>query len=293
MRESIAAVILLSIAIGSSAAAKRTGNAPFVVAFEEQSPFYARCLPDEKRGSKGTTQIVRVRANGDEVITTYSWYNRNGLVLGWSPKAGKVAVMRVRQDEGLPPEKQVEFSFYLGDQYLQSFTTADLVKLGAGIKRDAAAFEGGLSVSSKRAEYRVEGCKQVVGTNDYYFTVRLDDTRTLSFDILTGTLCRIEKDGSKQRLVPVVFQYSVERSCGFSIVRTQQTAKTLAAARPTRPSWTGPRRHGRKHALWVGGHSPLLPRAPQALTRGAIQCPCRGGQRSAAWPQPLQELLRG
>lgn len=203
MRASVAAVILMLMAFGSSGPAKSGGNGPYVVAFEEQSPFYARCLPDEKRGSKGTTQIVCVRTTGDEVITTYSWYNRNGLVLGWSPKAGKVAVMRVRQDEGLLPEKQIEFSFYLGEQHLQSFTTADLVKLGAKLRRDVAAFESGLDVSSKRAEYRAEGCKQVRGTNDYYFLVRLDDTRTLSFDILTGKLCRIEEDGSKQRVVAV------------------------------------------------------------------------------------------
>lgn len=201
MRASIAAVILALMAFGSSDLAKSAGNGPYVVAFEEQSPFYARCLPDEKKGSKGATQIMRVQAKGDEVITTYSWYNKNGLLLGWSPRAGKVAVMRVRQDEGLLPEKQIEFSFYLGQQHLQSFTTADLVKLGAKMRRDVAAFESGLDVSSKRAEYRAEGCKQVRGTNDYYFLVRLDDTRDLSFDILTGKLCRIEEDGNKQRLV--------------------------------------------------------------------------------------------
>ncbi len=201
MRASIAAVVLLLMAFGSSGPEKSAGNGAYVVAFAEQSPFYARCLPDEERGSKGTTQIVRVRAKGDEVLTTYPWYNRNGLVLGWSPKEGKVAVMRLRQDKGLPPEEQVEFSFYLGEQHLQSFTTADLVKLGAKLGRDPAAFENGLDVSSRRAGYRAEGCKQVQGTNDYYFLVRLDDTRDLSFDILTGKLCRIEEDGNKQRLV--------------------------------------------------------------------------------------------
>ena len=203
MREPIAAVILLVTAFGSSLAAKNAGNGAYVVAFGEQSPFYARCLPDESRGSKGTTQIMRVRSKQDETITTYSWYNRNGLVLGWSPKAGKVGVMRVRQDEGLPPEKQVEFSFYLGERHLKSFTTAELVKLGAKVRPDRIAIERGRGISAIRAKYRLEGCKQVPRTNDYYFAVRLDDTRTLSFDILTGKLCRIEKDGSNQRLVPV------------------------------------------------------------------------------------------
>ena len=76
--------------------------------------------------------------------------------MGWSPKAGKVAVMRMRQDEDLPVEKQIEFSFYLGDQFLRSYTTADLVKLGAKVELDANAVEAGLDASSKRAVYRVE-----------------------------------------------------------------------------------------------------------------------------------------
>ena len=205
MRQSITVVTILAMAFGSSAMAKSAGNRPYAVAFKDsgQSPFYARCIPDESKGSKGTTEIVRVRREGDEVVTTYAWYNRHGLAMGWSPKAGKVAVMRMKQDEGLAIEKQIEFSFYLGDQFLRSYTTADLVKLGAKVERDAHAIEGGLGASSKRAVYRVEGCMQAWNTNDYYFSVRLDEMQTLSFDILTGKLCRIEKHGRKQRLVPV------------------------------------------------------------------------------------------
>jgi len=202
MRRSLMAAVLLMVATCGTAGAKSAGNRSYVATFEEQSGFCARCIPDKSRGSEGTTQILCLQPKGDEVITTYAWYNRNGIVMGWSPKAGKVAVMRVRRDEGLAVEKQVEFSFYLGDQFLRSYTTADLVKLGAKVERDADALEAGLDASSKRAVYRVEGCKQVWNTNDYYFSVRLDETRTLSFDILTGKLCRIEKDDGKQRLVP-------------------------------------------------------------------------------------------
>lgn len=197
------AAILLTLAISGHATAKSASNRPYVAAFDEQSPFYARCIPAKTTGSEGTTQILRLRPEGDEVVATYAWYNKNGIVMGWSPKAGKVAVMRVRQDEGLPAEKQIEFSFYLGNQLLQSYTTEDLVKLGAKVEPDRMALEDGFDVSSKRAACRVGGCKQAWNTNDYYFSIRLDETRTLSFDILTGKLSRIEKDGNKQRLVPV------------------------------------------------------------------------------------------
>ena len=195
-------VLFVVTMVSATAWAKSAGNRVYVVAFEGHSPIYARCIPDESNGSKGITQIVRVRREGDEVFTTYAWYNRHGLVMGWSPKAGKVAVMRMKQNEGLTIEKQIEFGFYLGDQFLRSYTTADLVKLGAKLERDAHAIESGLGVSSKRAVYSVEGCKQAWNTNDYYFSVRLNESHTLNFDIVTGRLCRVEKDGSKQRLVP-------------------------------------------------------------------------------------------
>ncbi len=199
----LAALACIAVALGGPAAAKSAGNRPYVVTMDGLSPFYARCIPDGDRGSKGTTRILRVRREGDAVVATHAWYNRRGLVLGWSPKAGKVAVMRTRQDAGLPAEEQIEFSFYIGDSFLRSYTTADLVELGAGLEPDRNAREYGLGVQSKRAVYRVEGCKQAWCTNDYYFSVRLDERRALSFDILTGGLCRIEKDGRRQRLVPI------------------------------------------------------------------------------------------
>ena len=203
MIKALPAVILLTLGISDLAVAKSAGNRPYIAAFDDQSPFYARCIPAKITGSEGNTQILRLRPEGDEVVATFAWYNRHGLVMGWSPKAGKVAVMRVRQDAGLPVERQIEFSFYLGDQWLQSYTTEDLVKLGAKVELDRMAVEDGLGVSSKRAVYRVEGCKQAWNTNDYYFSIRLNETQTLSFDILTGGLCRVEKDGNKQHLVPV------------------------------------------------------------------------------------------
>jgi len=201
MKSCMTLSLVMMLALCSHAAAKSADNRPYAAAFANHSPFYARCIPAKASGNEGSTQILQVRPEGDEVVATFAWYNRNGIAMGWSPRAGKVAVMRVRQDEGLPPDKQIELSFYLGDQLLRSYTTEDLAKLGAKMGRDAYAFERGMT--STRVAYQVEGCMQAWNTNDYYFSVRLDETQTLSFDIITGRLCRLEKDGSKQRLVPV------------------------------------------------------------------------------------------
>ncbi len=201
MRGSLSSVIVSLLILSGSAAAKSGGNAPYVATFESQSPFYARCIPDQDSGSQGTTQIFQVRKEGDEIITTFPWYNRHGLSMGWSPIAGKVAVMRIRQEEGLAPEKQIEFSFYLEDKLLHSYTTADLIQLGAKATLIRTAGVKGFGNPPQRALYQVEGCHQVAGTNDYYFKVRLGDKETLLFDVLSGNLCRVERDGAKQRLV--------------------------------------------------------------------------------------------
>jgi hypothetical protein len=203
MKSFLTMVCVMTVAVCGNAAAMSAENFPYVAAFAEYSPFYARCIPYKAYGNEGSTQILWVRPEGDEVVATFPWYNRYGIVMGWSPKAGKVAVMRVRQDEGLASDKQIEFSFYLGEQLLRSYTTDDLAKLGAKVERDDNAIERGLGLDSKRAAYHVEGCEQAWNTNDYYFSIRLDETQTVSFDIITGKLCRVEKDGIKQRLVPV------------------------------------------------------------------------------------------
>jgi hypothetical protein len=206
MKRFLVVVAFMMVATCVHAAAKSDINRPYVAIMDGLSRFYARCIPDlknNKMGSEGITQILRIQAEGDQVIATYAWYNRHGLVMGWSPIAGKVAVMRLRQEQGLATEKQIEFSFYLGDQFLRSYTTADIIKLGGKLERDEWAFEDGLGASSKRAAYHVEGCKQVWNTNDYYFSIRLSESQTLSFNILTGKVCQVEKDGDRERLVIV------------------------------------------------------------------------------------------
>jgi hypothetical protein len=196
-------ILVLVLASCGCADAKDAGNPPYVATLREPlGPFYARCLPAKSKGNDGTTQILLLRPEGDTVITTYSWYNAGGIEMGWSPKAGKIAVMRLRQDSGLPAQKQTELSFYLGDRLLWSYTTADLAKLGAKVKRDVYAIESGFGVASTRAAYDVEGCVQAWSSNDYYFKVRLDDKNTLNFDILTGKLCRVERVDNHERLVP-------------------------------------------------------------------------------------------
>ncbi len=157
--------------------AKRAGNRPYVSTMDGMSVFYARCIPDEVEGNKGTTTIYVVRKDGDKKTDVYPWYSPGGLYLGWSPIAGKVAVMSLRE-KAPTREQQVEFSFHLGGKLIKSYTTKDLEKMG--VKIEPLWEEEG-----EGAQFRVLGCIQVPNTNDYDFVVE-SGGKKLAFDILTG-----------------------------------------------------------------------------------------------------------
>jgi len=151
--------------------ADKPGNRPYVQSGPD-GVFYARCIPDAMTGSAGHTRVYSLGRDKDDLLETYDWYAESGVTLGWSPIVGKVAVMARRNG--------AELSFYLGDKLLVSYTPDDLGKLGVevGKRRTTAGPE-------VQAEFRVAGCEQVPGTNEYDFVIESKGKR-LAFDILTG-----------------------------------------------------------------------------------------------------------
>jgi hypothetical protein len=139
--------------------------------------FYARCVPAGKDGGAGHADIYRVHEDKDELLDRYDLYPRS-IVLGWSPIAGKVAVMAIVRGEAADWKQQEEFRFMIGGKLLKKYTSADLLALGAD---EQTSRPGG-----QRAAYRVGACEQVPGTNDYDFVVELKDGAKVRFDILTG-----------------------------------------------------------------------------------------------------------
>jgi hypothetical protein len=180
----IASILLLALLFAGSfiptaVAFKDAGNCPYV----QSGPggvFYARCIPQDATGSAGSTDIYKVQKERDELIDHYNWFTKHRVVLGWSPIAGKVAVMAVHKDAPTSPAKQVEIGFYLGGTLLKSWTTAELKKLGAEVSPS--------EYGGERALFQVLDCEQIPGTNKYVFTIQLGKDKKVSFDILTGDL---------------------------------------------------------------------------------------------------------
>ena len=165
-------------------------NRPYVKA--DVFGYYSRCIPKVKRGDKGFTQILKVRPGGDELIDKYSWYNHEGVVLGWSKHVQKIAVLRVRQDSWVRKRitERVELGFYLGRKFLRSYTTEDLLNLGAK-KRKVHVDENELHFEEV-ADFQVVGWHQVGETGEQVFTIKVADDKQLQFDIHTGEPWKVQ-----------------------------------------------------------------------------------------------------
>ena len=109
MKHFLIVLFITFCTVSSSFASTRLPNRPYVQSMDG-GIFYARCIPAEKKGSKGTTTIYRVEAEADEKLDVYDWYAPEGVILGWSPIVGKVAVMALQGRYDLQ-DNQVVFSF--------------------------------------------------------------------------------------------------------------------------------------------------------------------------------------
>jgi hypothetical protein len=169
-------VVSLLASAHEAFAFKEAGNRPYVQS-GPSGVFYARCIPETNKGPVGVTEVYRVGKEGDQLVDRYDWYTKHGVILGWSPIAGKVGLPAIRKDEPTAPDKQMEIGIYLGGKLLKSWTTAEFQSLGAKVERSV---HGG-----ERAVFTVAGCEQIPGTNEYVFVVSFGEKK-VSFDILTG-----------------------------------------------------------------------------------------------------------
>jgi len=197
------ALLFVVLGPGISVASKPVPNRAYVQSGPD-GVFYARCIPEENTGTKGTTNIFRVAIDEDVLVDSYDWYSPRTVLLGWSPIAGKVAVMSM-QEERVPNDDSVQFSFHLGGQLLRAYTTEDLRGLGIKIPKIA-----------KRPyfAYRAIGCEQVPGeANVYVFSIKGSNNKKYSFDITTGELVSVDGDHvPRESFHPDSFDSSKRRS---------------------------------------------------------------------------------
>jgi len=91
--------------------------------------FYLKAIPKDLSGEAGPTKILKVGKDGDELVDEYNWYTRGELYLGWSPLAGKVALIRLEKENlELRPHgcEILKLVFYLGGKEIRSYNKEQL-----------------------------------------------------------------------------------------------------------------------------------------------------------------------
>jgi hypothetical protein len=174
MNKLLLAALVTAVVTAPALADKPAPNRPYVQSGPD-GVFYARCIPEGNLGAEGTTKVYKVGREKDELLDTYDWYAPFGVTLGWSPTAGKVAVM-ARDGKQVAGAEKVYLSFHLGGKHLASYTAEDLRKLGVEVS---------VRTDPTQVKFRVVGCEQVAGTNDYDFVIESKGKR-ITFDIVTG-----------------------------------------------------------------------------------------------------------
>jgi hypothetical protein len=93
---------------------------------------YARAVPDNPQGTKGTTTIYAVAPDGDKPIHSFSWYAASVYVeCALDSHAGRqLATSVVRFGEwprgGQATADQLALAFYVGDRLVRQYSTLDV-----------------------------------------------------------------------------------------------------------------------------------------------------------------------
>jgi hypothetical protein len=151
---------------------------------------YVRSVPTEDSGTKGATQVFRVRSPGDELLDEYPVYMRGELYLGWSPIVGKYGLVHVQPAimtsdmDRANAGRITRLAFYIGGKELFSYSTEDLQKLG--LERRVVHLR-----NNQNGSFMVHGIVQVPNTNNYVsvFERTVNNSSTterILLDITTG-----------------------------------------------------------------------------------------------------------
>jgi hypothetical protein len=183
MRNPILAFLAVGLAVSQSVwGDEEAANRPYVRASQSGS-CYARAVPENPQGTKGTTTIYAVAPNGDKPLYSFSWYAASLYVECALGSAGRqLATSLVRFGEwprgGQATVDQLALAFYVGDRLVGQYSTLDV----AGSPKNVLA-----SKSHYRVVDRVLGYRWVE-SNVAVFEIVTTDGRTMTFDPITGDL---------------------------------------------------------------------------------------------------------
>lgn len=137
---------------------------------------YAKSVPSEAYGQKGTTRIFRVSEDRDALICEYDWY-ASEIQLG-GPGDATLVRFGPWQRGREPQTNHLALGIYRDGTMLREYSTLEMKNLGSGVSE---------SVSHYTVFARPRGFRWLKG-DEYVFEVEGVGGRVFRFDVSTGAI---------------------------------------------------------------------------------------------------------
>ena len=175
----VGGVFLMALAMGLPAVARADEEASngIYVQSGEGGSYYAKSIPAESYGSKGTTRVYLVKEKEDQLVETFDWYAPRIALMGTSKGCAVVRFGSWPRGHVASAE-ELAIAFYLNGKLLHSYSTLDI----AGKPDNVSG-----SVSHYTVIQKVLGFRWIE-SNSHALDIVTTDGRTLSFDPDTGLL---------------------------------------------------------------------------------------------------------
>jgi hypothetical protein len=164
------------------AADQEASNTPFIRA-DQWGRCYAKAVPSESYGAKGTTKVYMVQPGDDALLYTFDWYSNNiylQCVVGRPNEQIGLSLVRfgpwARGRDA--STEDVALAFYFRGQLVRQYSTLDIAESAANVSRSRSHY----SVIKTVYGYRPQ--RSTFST----FEVLTADGRRLVFDPTTGAI---------------------------------------------------------------------------------------------------------
>jgi hypothetical protein len=180
-------LVWLTLTVGD--ADQEAGNRSYVAA-SASGQFYAKSVPHEPYGLKGSTRIYQVGDPDDVLLHTYDWYTPQIFLEGFLGTRDVYVVETGPWHRGAQASPgHLALAFHKNGTLVRQYSTLEI----AGRPENVSA-----SVSHYVVFRRLAGFRRPYG-NQLVFDVELHDGRALTFDVDTGAmLSRAEEAFRKQ-----------------------------------------------------------------------------------------------
>ena len=181
-------VVVCGFAASPLRADQEASNVAHVVA-SEYGRCYAKSVPEEYYGSKGTTHVFRVEDGRDIPLHRFDWFSqRISIACNVSDNKTPVGVSVVQFGPWprghAASAEHLALAFYFKGRLLKEYSTLDIAGSPENVSR---------SVSHYTVIEKVMGYERQDG-NGYLFRIKMEDGRVLSFDPATGALKETTRD---------------------------------------------------------------------------------------------------